>query len=61
MVKPLMKKMTLGNCNTENESVIRWVEEQAKLCQPDEIYWCDGSEAEKEELTAEAVAKGILV
>jgi phosphoenolpyruvate carboxykinase (GTP) len=37
------------------------VEEQIKLCQPDEVFWCDGSEAEKEFLTAEAVAKGILI
>jgi len=56
-----MIKQTLGSCNTKNESVIRWVGEQAKLCQPDKIFWCDGSDAEKEMLTAEAVAKGILV
>ena len=56
-----MNKPTLGNCNTKNQSVLRWVEAQAKLCQPDQIYWCDGSEAEKETLTAEAVAQGILV
>ncbi len=56
-----MSQRTLGQRNTENPAVIRWVEEQAKLCQPDKIYWCDGSEAEKELLTAEAVEKGILV
>ncbi|HEY2328972.1 MAG TPA: phosphoenolpyruvate carboxykinase (GTP) [Verrucomicrobiae bacterium] len=56
-----MSKPTLGNRNTENSAVIRWVEEQARLCQPEKIFWCDGSEAEKEMLAAEAVAKGILV
>ena len=56
-----MGNLTLGNRNTENESVIRWVEAQAKLCQPDKIYWCDGSEMEKEALTAEAVAQGVLI
>jgi GTP-dependent phosphoenolpyruvate carboxykinase len=40
-----------------NPAVRRWVEEQVKLCQPDKIFWCDGSEAEKELLTAEAVEK----
>ena len=55
-----MNQHMANRCNTTNPSVIRWVEEQAKLCQPDNIFWCDGSEAEKEALTAEAVAKGIL-
>ena len=49
------------NPNTKNQSVIRWVEAQAKLCQPDKVFWCDGSEAEKKLLTAEAVEKKILV
>jgi len=28
----------------------KWVEEQAKLTQPDSIYWCDGSEQEAHKL-----------
>lgn len=56
-----MKKPALGNCNTSNQSVIRWVEEQAKLCKPDRIYWCNGSNEEKEALTGEAVVRGILI
>ena len=56
-----MKKPALGNCNTSNQSVIRWVEEQAKLCKPDRIYWCNGSNEEKEALTEEAVVRGILI
>ncbi|MBF0533184.1 MAG: phosphoenolpyruvate carboxykinase (GTP) [Candidatus Omnitrophica bacterium] len=28
----------------------QWVEEQAQLCQPQRIYWCDGSEAEARHL-----------
>ncbi|MBU1997912.1 MAG: phosphoenolpyruvate carboxykinase (GTP) [Candidatus Omnitrophota bacterium] len=28
----------------------KWVEEQAKLTQPDNIYWCDGSEEEARKL-----------
>jgi phosphoenolpyruvate carboxykinase (GTP) len=56
-----MTNENLGRCNTENQAALAWVEEQIKLCQPDEVFWCDGSEAEKEFLTAEAVAKGILI
>ncbi len=37
-----------------------WVMEMADLTQPDRIFWCDGSEAEKEALYAEAVRQGVL-
>jgi phosphoenolpyruvate carboxykinase (GTP) len=32
-----------------------------KLCQPDHVYWCDGSTAEKKALTAQAVEAGVLL
>ena len=38
-----------------------WVEEMVQLCEPDEVCWCDGSEAEKENLTAQAVQAGVLI
>ena len=47
--------------NTANPAVIRWVDETAELCQPDQVFWCDGSEAEKKLLTEEAVARGVLI
>src|SRR3974377_1818971 len=56
-----MTKKTLGHRNTSNPAVIRWVEEQAKLCQPDNIFWCDGSETEKYMPTAASVEQGILI
>src|SRR5512142_373250 len=33
----------------------------AKMCKPDRIYWCDGTEEEGRELTREAVANGVLI
>ena len=56
-----MSNKVLGSCRTTNPSLLRWVEAQTRLCQPDQVYWCDGSVAEKDALTAEAVAKGVLV
>jgi phosphoenolpyruvate carboxykinase (GTP) len=50
-----------GSPNTSNPAVIKWVNEMAARCQPDEVVWCDGSEEEKKLLTAEAVARGILI
>jgi phosphoenolpyruvate carboxykinase (GTP) len=46
---------------TPHKGVQTWVEEMANLCQPDQIYWCDGSEKEKERLTKQAVDAGILI
>jgi phosphoenolpyruvate carboxykinase (GTP) len=51
----------LGTCNTTHPAVLAWVEQQTKLCQPDQVFWCDGSEAERDFLTAEAVRQGILI
>ena len=43
---------------TENNSVKQWISEMVKLCQPDKVVWCDGSEEEKKCLTAEALSTG---
>jgi phosphoenolpyruvate carboxykinase (GTP) len=45
----------------ENVHLTRWVAEIAAHCQPDAVVWCDGSAEEKQRLTAEAVARGILI
>jgi len=45
---------------TTNTHLLSWVDDMAKMCAPDQIYWVDGSEAERKELTAEAVANGVL-
>jgi phosphoenolpyruvate carboxykinase (GTP) len=56
-----MTKEYLGACNTENKSVLAWVQEIANLCRPDQVFWCNGSKEEKQALTEEAVRKGILI
>ena len=56
-----MTKDTIGKGNTSNKAVLAWVDEMAKLCKPDHVYWCNGSKAERKTLIAEAVEKGILV
>ncbi|NJP42595.1 phosphoenolpyruvate carboxykinase (GTP) [Streptomyces sp. PRB2-1] len=43
---------------TQHRELIRWVGEIAELTQPDDIVWCDGSQAEYDLLAAELVAKG---
>lgn len=50
-----------GSRKLSNQHVIKWVEEQAALCRPDSIFWCDGSEEEKNALTRVAVEAGVLI
>jgi phosphoenolpyruvate carboxykinase (GTP) len=44
-----------------NTAVNEWVKEMAALTKPDAIVWIDGSEEEKERLTAEAAASGEIL
>jgi phosphoenolpyruvate carboxykinase (GTP) len=42
----------------KNEKLNQWVREISSLCQPDKIYWCDGTKKEYDSLMAEMVAEG---
>jgi phosphoenolpyruvate carboxykinase (GTP) len=42
----------------KNKKLNQWVKEISALCQPDKIYWCDGSTEEYDALMAEMVAAG---
>ncbi len=50
----------LGTARPANAEVVAWVEETAKLCEPDRIFWCDGSDQENAFLLKEAEAQGVL-
>jgi len=45
---------------TRHAEAVKWVEEMAALCKPDQVLWCDGSEEEKQRLTDQALATGEL-
>ena len=44
-----------------NPRLVAWVNEWAKLCEPDALYWCDGSQAEYDRLSEESVASGLAI
>src|SRR5690554_4351130 len=46
---------------TSNKKLQEWVEEMVDLCQPDEVYWCDGSEEENDRLLQTAVKNGSAI
>lgn len=44
-----------------NKKLREWVNEMAKLCKPDQVHWCDGSQAEYDQLCAEMVTSGTFI
>ncbi len=51
----------MSNATPANPHIRKWVKEVAALCQPDDIFWCDGSGEEKERLTEIALKCGDLI
>ena len=45
---------------TRHAKLIAWVKEIAALTKPDRVHWCDGSDAEFDQLTQELIALGTL-
>ena len=44
--------------STTNPKLTQWVADWAAILQPKDIYWCDGSQAEYDQLCAQLVAAG---
>ncbi|MEQ8207868.1 MAG: phosphoenolpyruvate carboxykinase (GTP) [Woeseia sp.] len=45
---------------TSLTALAAWVDSVATLTKPDQIHWCDGSDAENQRLTEEMLASGVL-
>jgi len=52
---------TMDTAPTANQNLLAWVRQTAELCQPQDIHWCDGSEAENQALCESMVKNGTLI
>ena len=46
---------------SQHQELLKWIREMAQLCQAEEIVWIDGSEEQKQALTAAAFETGELI
>ncbi len=46
---------------TEHKTLLQWVDDMARMCKPDSVYWCDGSREEYDSLMAGMVASGSAI
>ena len=55
--------MTANNSTppTLHVGLLAWVDEITKLCQPDQVHWCDGSQTEYDRLCGEMVRSGTFI
>ena len=53
--------MTIQKAPTKNKIVLKWVEDIAKLTKPDNIYWCDGTQKEYNDICNKLVESGTFI
>jgi len=51
----------IGDSKPTNQAVLDWVQEVSALTQPENIFWCDGSERENEFLLDQACRQDVLI
>jgi phosphoenolpyruvate carboxykinase (GTP) len=54
----LTVEVTTSSQENRNRQLALWVDEVAKLCRPDRVHWCDGSEAEYQEMRRLMILSG---
>lgn len=47
--------------STTHRRLLDWVQQMVKLCGPESVHWCDGSEEEYQALCQQMVANGTLI
>ncbi len=47
--------------SVHNPRLRSWIEESVRLCQPNDVHWCDGSQAEYSKICEQLVAAGTFI
>ena len=60
---PVKSPLTKGLCNvaTNHPKLQAWVRQVAEMCQPDQVVWCDGTQAEYDRLSQLMVETGTFL
>src|SRR3989442_15211659 len=51
----------IGDRKPANQAVLDWVQDVAKLTQPENIFWGDGSDRENEFLIVQSLQQNVLI
>jgi len=51
----------IGDSKSANQAVLDWVHEVELLTQPENTFWCDGSDRENEFLVQESLKQNVLI
>jgi phosphoenolpyruvate carboxykinase (GTP) len=61
MNSPVIQGLNLSTPSyVKNARLVAWVADMVALCKPEAIHWCDGSDAEYEDLCGKLVSAGIF-
>ena len=53
--------MEVETARDGNRQLTQWVEEIARMCRPDQVYWCDGSPQEYQNMLQFMILAGVAI
>jgi phosphoenolpyruvate carboxykinase (GTP) len=53
--------MEVESARNSNRQLTQWVEEIARMCRPDQVYWCDGSAQEYQNMMQFMILAGVAI
>ncbi|MCC6424170.1 MAG: phosphoenolpyruvate carboxykinase (GTP) [Phycisphaerales bacterium] len=60
-VRPPPTKLNNTKPDDLNPAVQHWIDQCIQLCKPDQVYWCNGSAPERQEMFTQGVKDGVFI